>query len=192
MSSLQPLTQPPGALPTIRRNYPADRNHFTMWRRNYRIDWIVLHSTQGIDSRAWLSTTSDPPVSIHKLGRHDGIYSIVEPAHTAWHCGVTLPGYEHANERSLGYEIESPNHNGEAQVPYTDQDYNQAAHAIAGWMFSYHLGWERVVRHADIAFPPGRRTDPDGFDMARLQREVYAWLRFMGALKQTEHVKWII
>jgi N-acetyl-anhydromuramyl-L-alanine amidase AmpD len=185
--SLQPLNEPPGALPTIRRNYPADRDHYTLWRRGYTIDWIVVHRTHGRDSRAWLSTTSDPPVSIHKLGRHDGVYSIVEPAHTAYHAGVCLPGYEHANQRSLGYEIE-----GLAADPYTDQDYNQAAHAVAGWMYSYKLGWERVVRHADIAAPPGRRTDPDGFDMARLQREVYAWYRFMAGLKVSEHVKWII
>lgn len=192
MISLQPLNEPPGDLPDIRRNYPADRKHYELWRRGYSIDWIVIHSTQGRDSRAWLSTTSDPPVSIHKLGRHDGIYSIVAPAHTAWHCGLTIPGYEHANERSLGYEIESPNTEGKCQTPYTDQDYNQAAHAVAGWMYSYKLGWERVVRHAAIAAPPGRRTDPDGLDWARLQRETYAWLRFFGALPVTDRGKWII
>lgn len=191
MISLQPLNEPPGPLPDVRRDYPADRQHYDLWRRNYQIEYIVCHSTQGRDSRKWLSTTSDPPVSIHKLGRADGIYSIVAPAHTAWHCGQTLPGYEHMNPRSLGYEIESTNHDGQAQTPYTDQDFNQAAHSIAGWMFSYAVPWERVVRHADIAAPPGRRTDPDGLDMARLQREVYAWLRFFKALRQSDHQQFI-
>jgi N-acetyl-anhydromuramyl-L-alanine amidase AmpD len=189
---LQPVNAPPGLLPVIRRDCPADRNHFTLWRRGYQIEWVVVHSTQGRDSRKWLSTTSDPPVSIHKLGRGDGIYSIVPPAHTAWHAGVCLPGYEHMNERSLGYEVESLNHDGIAQTPYTDQDYNQAAHTVAGWLFSYGLPWERVVRHADIAAPPGRRTDPDGLDMARLQREVAAWVRFFGNLPIRDHGKWII
>jgi hypothetical protein len=63
---------------------------------------------------------------------------------------------------------------------------------VAGWLFSYGLPWERVVRHADIAAPPGRRTDPDGLDMARLQRETRAWLRFFGNLPIRDHGKWII
>lgn len=192
MISLQPLNTPPGDLPVVRRNYPADRDHFTMWRRSYRIEYIICHNTEGRDSRAWLSTTSDPPVSIHKLVRHDGVYSIVEPAHTAWHCGETIPGYSNMNPRSLGVEVESINSGGKCQEPYSDSDYNYTAHTVAGWMFSYAIPWEHVLRHADIADPPGRRHDPSGLDMARLQREVYAWQRFFGALRQQDHKLWII
>jgi N-acetyl-anhydromuramyl-L-alanine amidase AmpD len=198
MLSLQPLNTPPGPLPIIRRNYPADRNHYDLWRRGARIEYIVFHNTEGRDSRAYLSTTSrivngkDERVSIHKLVRHDGVYSIVEPAHTAWHCGETIPGYSNMNARSLGVEIESINSEGQCQEPYSESDYNFTAQTVAGWMFSYAIGWERVVRHADIASPPGRRHDPSGLDMARLQREVYAWLRFMQALPLRDHAKWII
>lgn len=199
MISLQPLNQPPGPLPDIRRDYPAALDHYTRWRRgpdgnqNYAVEFIVVHNTEGRDSRKWLSSTSAPdPVSIHKLVRREGVYSIVPPAHTAWHAGNCMLPYTAMNARSLGVEIESINHDGQAQEPYTDNDYNFTAQTVAGWMFSYAVPWERVLRHADIAAPPGRRHDPSGLDWARLQRETYAWLRFMTALKVTERGQWII
>jgi len=188
-----PITEPPGPLPDIRRDYPADRQHYTLWRRGYNIDFCVVHSTHGADSRKWLSTTSDPPVSIHKLVRAEGVYSIVPPAHTAWHAGACIAPYgDTMNVRSLGVEIENLTAPGRPPQPYRDSDYNFTAHTLAGWMFSYAIPWERVLRHADIAAPLGRKTDPDGLDWARLQRETYAWLRFMRALKVGERGDWII
>src|SRR5690348_16440944 len=105
MISLQPLNEPPGPLPDIRRDYPADRNHYALWRRGadgqhtYTIEYIVVHSTHGTDSRKYLSTTSaivngvDQRVSIHKLVRGRAVYAIVPPAHTAWHAGRCIPPY---------------------------------------------------------------------------------------------------
>jgi N-acetyl-anhydromuramyl-L-alanine amidase AmpD len=198
MIALPPLNQPPGPLPDVRRDYPADRNHFELWRRGYQIEYIVVHSTHGPDSRKYLSTTSaivdgvDQRVSIHKLVRAEGVYSIVPPAHTAWHAGRCIPPYgDVMNAKSLGVEIENLTAPGHAPQPYRDSDYNFTAHTIAGWMFSYAIPWERVLRHADVAAPLGRKTDPDGLDWARLQRETYAWLRFFRALKQSEHAKYI-
>jgi N-acetyl-anhydromuramyl-L-alanine amidase AmpD len=199
MIDLQPLNEPPGLLPHIWRNYPVAADHYTPGRGGYKVEYIVLHNTEGRDSRAYLSRTSgrppDPPdrrVSIHKLVRRDGVYSIVSPANTAWHCGETVVGYSKMNFRSLGVEIESINSKGKLQEPYSDSDYNATAHTVAGWMFSYAIPWERVLRHAEIASPPGRRFDPSGLDMARLQRETYAWTRFFYALKVNERGNWII
>lgn len=192
MISLPPLNEPPGPLPVVHRTYPVAPDHYTPGRGGYNIEYIILHTTQGVDSRAWLSRTSDPPVSIHKLQRREGVYSIVSPANTAWHCGATVPPYHHMNYRSLGLEIESTNHDGKCQTPFAADDYNDAAHTVAGWMFSYAIPWERVLCHRDIASPPGRRTDPDGLDLARLQREVWAWTRFFYALKVGERGGWII
>jgi N-acetylmuramoyl-L-alanine amidase len=199
MISLQPLNEPPATPPTIRRTYPVAPDHFTPGRGGYKVEYIILHNTEGRDSRAYLSRTSgqppEPPdrrVSIHKLVRADGVYSIVSPANTAWHCGETVTPYHHMNYRSLGVELESINSKGKCQEPYSDSDYNATAHTVAGWMFSYAIPWERVLCHRDIASPPGRRQDPSGLDLARLQRETYAWLRFFYALKVSERGDWII
>jgi N-acetyl-anhydromuramyl-L-alanine amidase AmpD len=199
MIALPPLNQPPGALPHILRTYPVAPDHYTPGHGGYPIEYVVLHNTEGRDSRAYLSRTSGRPpedpdrrVSIHKLVRPDGVYSIVSPANTAWHVGETIVGYSKMNFRSLGVEIESINHNGQCQEPYTASDYNATAHTVAGWMYSYAIPWERVLCHRDIASPPGRRYDPSGLDLGRLQRETYAWLRFFRALKVGERDGWII
>lgn len=186
--------QPPGPLPRISHAYPADALHFTPGRRGHAVTKAVLHNTEGLDSRAWLSTASSPPVSIHALIARDGVrYNLVNYADTAYHVGEAVAGYSNTN--CLGVELESRNRPGRAIVPYTIAQYNTLAHLLATWLISYGLDYNRdVVCHRDIALPAGRRHDPSGLDLARVRRETAAWVAFIRALAlvPAEQAKWII
>lgn len=191
----------PGPLPIVYHDprYVVDRNHYTPGRGTHRPEFVIWHSTEGTDSRAWLSITPGSDVSIHKLIRPEGVYSLVAPRDTAWHCGVCrFPDgrpFADANARTLGVEIE---HRGDA--PYSNAAYNALAHTTAGWCFSYGIPLDQVLLHRDIAvWPPGhpqagelgRRTDPVGLDVARALRETAAWLTFFQALPPSEHGRYI-
>jgi N-acetyl-anhydromuramyl-L-alanine amidase AmpD len=192
---------PPGPLPIVYHDarYVVDRRHYTAGRGGWPPTWIVWHSTEGTDSRAWLSITPGSGVSIHKLIRPEGVYSLVAPRDTAWHCGTcAFPDgtpFVDANARTLGVEIE---HLGDA--PYSRADYTALAHTTAGWCFSYGIPLERVLLHRDIAvWPPdhpragqfGRRTDPVGLDVAWALRLTAQWLAWFQTLPPADHARFI-
>jgi N-acetyl-anhydromuramyl-L-alanine amidase AmpD len=204
---------PPGILPRVLHSFAAAPDHYTPGRANASglPVGVLLHSTEGRDSRAWLSFSSgatqpDQRVSINTLGRQEGIYAIVAPLDTAWHAGwCKHPDgriWRNANADLFGHEIEHI-----AGQPYTATDYNQAAWVCARAIFSFGFPITALYRHAQIAvWPPGhpqagqfgRKTDPTpsvngiAFDMMRLLRETRAWLTFFQVLPPEAHQYWIV
>ena len=81
--------------------------------RTRSVRYIVLHTTQGNDSRSWL-TNSASQVSAHYLEREDDEYQLVKDEDTAWHASrivgtPTTPLYTpsvNPNDESVGIEIE--------------------------------------------------------------------------------------
>jgi N-acetyl-anhydromuramyl-L-alanine amidase AmpD len=143
---------------------------------------IVLHATVGSDSRNWLSKTSTPPVSIHRLISKSGlIYRIVPDDRVAWHAGFAVVGPYASNdarpggvnEISLGIELE--NRTGmkgfAGQDPYPPAQLNACARQIVSWWGRY--GFLPLVSHALI---DARKSDPAGLDWADLYRRIWAVL----------------
>jgi hypothetical protein len=81
--------------------------------RTRAVRYIVLHTTQGNDSRGWLTNPASQ-VSSHYLERDDDEYQFVHDEDTAWHAGRIVgtpttslyrPGVN-PNDESIGIEIE--------------------------------------------------------------------------------------
>jgi len=132
---------------------------------------IVIHATAGTDSLAWLTQTSDPPVSVHRLIARDGtIFKLVADDDVAYHVGFsTLFPYPNrglisANYTSLGIELENTN---TGQQPYPKVQLAAAMAQIIEWYGAY--GYLPLVGHCDL---DARKLDPVGF----------AWEEFMGVL----------
>lgn len=138
---------------------PADAQHKGGVRFGYRC--IVVHATGGTDSTAWLSTTSNPPVSIHRLIKKDGkIIKIVPDNEVAWHAGPAtvgrLPrGNETINVWSLGVELENLN-NGRDIFPEPQVD--ALALQVREWWGLY--GAIPITSHQAIQ---SNKSDPSGF-----------------------------
>lgn len=136
---------------------PADAAHSGKVRPLNSIRAIVLHSTEGIDSRAWLTTTSNPPVSIQRLirrlpGEH---YKILPDNRVAWHAGGGKWGNYLINDVTLGVELERKG----TQV-YTAYQMDEVSSLVCEWWALY--GFIPVMGHGQL--DPWRRSDPVGFD----------------------------
>lgn len=139
---------------------------------------IVLHHTAGTDSRDWLTRTSRPPVSVHRLIAKDGtMYRIVADGQNAWHVGgsnlgrhTTAPGdLGSANEVCLGIELEN---RGTGKDSYPDAQLNACAYQIALWWRIY--GGLPVIPHRLI--DASGKTDPAGLNLLDVLRRSLAWL----------------
>jgi N-acetyl-anhydromuramyl-L-alanine amidase AmpD len=190
----------PGPLPVIKHLTP-DAHHFYPWNGHTprSIYGIVLHSTAGTDSRRWLSTdpaSVDPVsgigVSIPILVQRDGTrINIVDYADVAVHVGIAREPWHNSN--ALGIEFENRSDTLGHTQPYPAVQIETGAHALATLMYSYGVPWARVVRHGDIALPPGRRTDPIGpFPLDVLHVRAQAWLDYWAVCSEAERVRTII
>ena len=136
------------------------------------VDTIVVHSTAQHSLENTVKVFQDPlsRVSAHFVVGKDGtIVQMVPLTERAWHAGVSeFHGVPGVNDYSIGIEISNLN-NGED--PYTDQQYKAIADIIRRCRMHYNIPDSRVVSHADVALPPGRKNDPLCFNFKKLYRE---------------------
>lgn len=129
---------------------------------------IVLHATDDEgDPEGALSwvTSSLSAVSYHAIVERDGLIEmLVPPDKRAWHAGVSeLDGVEEVNDFSLGLAFANRN---DGVEPYTAAQLQAARELVSTWRAAFpHITPDRIVTHAAVALPPGRKTDPLGFDV---------------------------
>jgi len=134
------------------------------------IDTVVVHATvintmEGTQ-RAFLDDKVRR-VSAHYVVDRDGsIVQMVDERCTAWHAGVSeLDGRSGVNEFSIGVELVNLN---DGVDPYPPAQMEALARIIRDLRNRRQIPDERIVSHAQIARPVGRKSDPLGFDFARL------------------------
>lgn len=130
---------------------------------------IVLHA----DADARVETTLDymsrraSAVSYHVVIARTGlVFLLVPPERRAWHAGVSaLAGVGNVNDFSVGVCLANRN---DGVEPYTERQLAAAATVVRALMAHFGVPASRVVRHRDVALPPGRKTDPapPAFDVA--------------------------
>lgn len=191
----------PGPIPPIDHAlYRADANHYQVGRGGSPIRCLVIHNTESAANTAnapsgrWLSTDSDPPVSIHHLYGRDGTrYDIVNRQDTAWHAGLaSWRTYRSLNPISIGHEFESSANRWTIGNGYTQAQLASAAYTVACEMVSYGLAWDCVISHASIALPAGRRSDPSAFPWDLFRLHVQAWQTFLESVPAAEQARYFI
>lgn len=152
-------------------------------RAGHSIRYIVVHTTEGTDSRSWLL---DPAarVSAHYLVREDLVYRLVSESDTAWHAGrivgePTTPHYTgkwediyengiligggwtvNPNRESIGIEAEG--YAARVLTPRAIATLAELVREVRG-----RHGALPLVPHS--ALSPGDRSDPGAENFARLQ-----------------------
>lgn len=151
---------------------PADAKHKGGARLGFA--YIVLHHTGGTNSRAWLSTTSNPPVSCHRLIERNGTIVKIVPDHEVAYTqgpadiGPIPENGQNANQWALSIELENLG-NGQ---DYPDAQLWATARQIVEWWAAY--GWPALVYHKQIQ---GNKNDPYDFPRARLDEMIRDYLR---------------
>jgi N-acetyl-anhydromuramyl-L-alanine amidase AmpD len=132
------------------------------------ISAIVLHATadEGNEAGA-IEETTNPATqkSYHVIVGRDGTITVeVTPDRRAWHAGVSaLDGVHDVNNFSIGLAFANKD---DGVEPYPSAQLEAAAQLCNIWRESFPaITLPRIVTHAAVALPPGRKDDPRGLDV---------------------------
>jgi len=137
---------------------------------------IVLHATVGSydDSLAWLRNPQSKASTHYLIDRDGAITQLVVDDMAAWHAGRS--GWRNRNskqiqEASIGIELVNTNSGSD---PYPAVQVESCRLLCRDKVATHRIVRLDLVRHADIATPKGRKTDPAGFPYAVFVDSVYA------------------
>lgn len=139
------------------------------------ISAIVIHATangtlQGVVS--WFNNPNAQASAHYTIDKDGTTVQHVQDRNRAWHAGVSSwQGRPNLNDWSLGIELVNWN-NGED--PFPEAQHQANVNLVAHLGEKYNVKPEFIVAHYDVS--PNRKTDPRGYDMNRLRREVAARL----------------
>ncbi|MGI8923960.1 MAG: N-acetylmuramoyl-L-alanine amidase [Fimbriimonadales bacterium] len=130
------------------------------------VDTIVLHATVFDTLEETCSHFENPEshVSTHYTVDRDGtVVQHVHESRRAFHAGESrmADGREKVNDFSIGIELVNRN---DGVDPYPAAQIDALRSLLDGIRSRWPI--RHVVSHAEIATPPGRKTDPAGFDFA--------------------------
>ncbi len=159
----------PGPLPLA---YPfTASSHFDDRPPGMTVDTVVLHATTfgSMEESVAFFLAPTTEVSTHfVVGRDGAVVQLVPVEKRAWHAGKSrLQGVEHVNDFSVGIELVNRN---DGVEPYPEVQVQAAAGIVRLLRSRYAIPDDRIVSHAEVATPPGRKTDPIGLDLSRFRR----------------------
>lgn len=135
------------------------------------VNCIVVHATVEPTTEGTMNIFLDPAkkVSAHfVVGRDGRVVQMVRVEQRAWHAGPsTLDGVDKVNDYSVGIEMVNLN---DGKDVYTEPQVEAVAGIIRHIRSRYDVPDARIVSHAQIALPAGRKSDPVGFDFDKLKR----------------------
>lgn len=141
-----------------------------------RITGIVLHADASSSVAASLDwcRRAESQVSYHVLiGRRGDIYTLVPVERRAWHAGrSSWDGQADCNTYTVGVCLSNRN-DGEEDYPLAQ--IHAAATVCRALMDHFGISADRIISHAAVATPAGRKTDPKGLDMEAFQRLVASY-----------------
>jgi len=133
------------------------------------IDTIVLHATElplyQMVEAVFLSPSYK--VSSHYTIDRDGtIYCHVAESFRAWHAGESLmpDGRTRVNDFSIGIELVNSN---DGREPYPNAQTSALKQLLKAIKTRHQI--TQVVSHAEIASPPGRKSDPRNFPWSEIK-----------------------
>lgn len=137
---------------------------------NAPVSCIVLHATVEPTTEGTIGIFLDKArkVSAHFVVGKDGrIVQMAPLEKRAWHAGNSIwEGVKRVNDYSIGIEMVNLN---DGKDPYPEPQVQAVAKIIRFVRVHYDIPDSRIVSHAQIALPPGRKSDPLGFDLDRVR-----------------------
>jgi N-acetylmuramoyl-L-alanine amidase len=147
--------------------------NFNNRRRPDDITAIVIHSTANSSLERvvdWFNNPSAQVSAHYTIGKDGQIVQHVQDMHRAWHAGrSTWRGREGCNDYTVGIELVNLN---DGNDPYPEAQHQANAALCAYLADKYNISPDDIMGHLDIALPPGRKSDPRGYNLDRLRREV--------------------
>lgn len=151
--------------------------HFNNRRRPDDITAIIIHSTANsslVGVVDWFNNPSAKVSAHYTIGKNGDIVQHVQDMHRAWHAGRSVwKGRNSCNDFTLGIELVNLN---DGADPYPEAQHEANVTLCAYLAAKYEVNIDDIVGHLDIALPPGRKSDPRGYNLDKLRRDVAAVL----------------
>lgn len=137
-------------------------------KRTTIVDTIVLHATAGGTLSGALATLRKLELSYHFIIDRDGaIMKCVPVRKAAYHAGISIgPSGEGVNEYSVGISFVNLN---DGRDPYSAEQ-EKSVRALIRELRAKIRTIEHLTTHAAVS--PGRKTDPKGYLVDVLGRDV--------------------
>jgi hypothetical protein len=172
-------TQPtrPGTAPPQPPIQWVGSPNFNQRRSPTDITAIVIHSTannrlQGVID--WFNNPNAQVSAHYTIGKDGKIVQHVRDTDRAWHAGQSVwKGRNSVNDYAIGIELVNLN---DGQDPYPAAQHQANVALCTHLCYIHNIKVDDIMGHVDIALPPGRKSDPRGYDLNRLRREVAATL----------------
>lgn len=151
--------------------------NFNQRRSPDDITAVVIHSTannrlQGVID--WFNNPNAQVSAHYTIGKDGKIVQHVRDTDRAWHAGQSVwKGRNSCNDYTIGIELVNLN---DGQDPYPEAQHRANVALCAYLCYIHRIKVDDIMGHLDIALPPGRKSDPRGYDLNRLRREVAAAL----------------
>lgn len=181
-----PVAPPPPAAPVASPAVDSTTKPNIRWvgspnfnnrRRPDDITAIVIHSTANSSLERvveWFNNPSAQVSAHYTIGKDGQIVQHVQDMHRAWHAGRSAwRGRDGCNDYTLGIELVNLN---DGADPYPETQHHANVALCAYLCKKYGVKPDDIMGHLDIAIPPGRKSDPRGYDLNRLRGEVKARL----------------
>lgn len=147
--------------------------NFNNRRRPDDITAVVIHSTANSSLERvvdWFNNPSAQVSAHYTIGKDGQIVQHVQDMHRAWHAGRSVwKGREGCNDYALGIELVNLN---DGNDPYPEAQHRANVALCAYLVDRYNISLDDIMGHLDIALPPGRKSDPRGYNLDRLRKEV--------------------
>lgn len=135
--------------------HQSDRRH------NAEITAIVLHADVSASADQSIRWLKDPRAraSYHYIVERDGtVTRLVPEDRKAWHAGQSaLGGVPDVNQYSIGVCFSNLQ---DGKEPFTPDALDAGIELVSELCVRYDIAPARIVTHAAIATPPGRKRDP--------------------------------
>jgi LysM repeat protein len=168
-----PAPQPAAGAPTKPSIRWVGSPNFNNRRRPDDITAIVIHATANSSLQGVVDWFNNPnaKVSAHySIGKDGQIVQHVQDIHRAWHAGRSVwKGRDSCNDYTLGIELVNLN---DGLDPYPVEQQQALVELVAYLAHKYDVSSNDIMGHLDIAIPPGRKSDPRGYDLNRLRQDV--------------------
>lgn len=144
-------------------------------RHDTPISMLVLHATVGTARSTinWFGSSASAVSAHYLIAKSGAIYQFVSDRYAAWHAGASAwhgMNSTAIRQASLGIELENANN---GKDPYPKAQYLALLGLSRTLIDRYTIHPDMVVRHADIAVPRGRKTDPAGFPWTTYRYDLF-------------------
>lgn len=128
------------------------------------IDTVVVHATvfETVDEVIYHFANPETNVSAHYTIDRDGtVVSHVAEQNRAWHAGESRmkDGRANVNDFSIGIELVNRN---DGKDPFPEAQLLALRNLVKAITVRHPI--RHIIPHYECAYPPGRKSDPAGFD----------------------------